>query len=809
VEEDRDRVGGSAPPGCYQVRLFGPFRVIAPDGSPATPASRKARALLAHLIVVDVEAVSRERLAGLLWGERNEEQARASLRQSLYEMRSLTASPHPLVTIDRARIGVTAGRVFSDLDRLRGLGAGHDAAALAAAIGERPPDLLEDLEGLDPGFDEWLAAERIQRHGERRRIALEVGGRALAAGDGAGAHRLAACLLCADPTDEAAARLAMAASHLQGDHDGLRQTYARLVEALRRDVEAAPSDATDALRRTLADSSAVAPTTVTTTATATATVTAPSAAATAVRRLASFAVARRRWLGGATLLLVAALAVARLLPDPQAGRRLLLVQPLVAPADDPLALELGKGLASDLARMIVGNDQRLSVVEPDDVSGSAWRRAQFVVTGSARSAGGLLQVDLKLLERDDSVILWSRSFARPAGELVALREQIASKLADVTICGLGGRNPSLAELGTETLRLYLGACEHKHDDWSESAKLLTQVVQRQPGFAHGWAMLAAGTTAAAYMRPNETAALHRQADGYAARALALDPHDGEAYYARAETLPGLDRWAQRMTVLQAGHAVDPTNAPTNAAMSHSLAGVGRWKEAIAFAQQGEDADPFSPGQATQLMQLLGFGPDPGDAGAIMERARRRFPNVAYVTDAELAVAGLVGDPRRAARLLADPDRPTQLPADRVEVWHALIDARADRTPAHLAAAVRAVLESAGRSPSADLSVVEKLVVLGRVDDAFRIAATVDAGRVQSGDDDSARLFRSDMAPFRADARFIPFAARFGLVAIWQRSDRWPDFCGEPALPYDCRTQAGRVTAEPPLPDGAGVQAARR
>jgi DNA-binding winged helix-turn-helix (wHTH) protein len=48
---------------------------------------RKSAALLAYLALSDSGQETRERLVGLLWSETEEEKARASLRQSLHEIR--------------------------------------------------------------------------------------------------------------------------------------------------------------------------------------------------------------------------------------------------------------------------------------------------------------------------------------------------------------------------------------------------------------------------------------------------------------------------------------------------------------------------------------------------------------------------------------------------------------------------------------------------------------------------------------------------------------------------------------------------
>lgn len=48
------------------------------------------------------------------------------------------------------------------------------------------------------------------------------------------------------------------------------------------------------------------------------------------------------------------------------------------------------------------------------------------------------------------------------------------------------------------------------------------------------------------------------------------------------------------------------------------------------------------------------------------------------------------------------------------------------------------------------------------------------------------LFRPWMANARRDTRFIRLTQRVGLLDYWEKSGKWPDFCTEPDMPYDCK-----------------------
>ena len=55
-------------------------------------------------------------------------------------------------------------------------------------------------------------------------------------------------------------------------------------------------------------------------------------------------------------------------------------------------------------------------------------------------------------------------------------------------------------------------------------------------------------------------------------------------------------------------------------------------------------------------------------------------------------------------------------------------------------------------------------------------------------------FRPTMKAFRNDPRFMLLAKRSGLLAYWQESGHWPDYCFEPGLPYDCKKEAAKLLA---------------
>ena len=92
---------------------------------------RKTRALLAFLGCEAGKYHGRDRLIGLLWGERSENQARQSLRHALTDLRK--AVPGDFLQADREQVCLDAS-FPSDLAEFRRLLAAGDGPSLGQAV---------------------------------------------------------------------------------------------------------------------------------------------------------------------------------------------------------------------------------------------------------------------------------------------------------------------------------------------------------------------------------------------------------------------------------------------------------------------------------------------------------------------------------------------------------------------------------------------------------------------------------------------------------------------------------------------------
>ena len=120
-------------------------------GRSVLPRVRKTRAVLAVLALAAPRPVPRALLISLLWSRREPQHAKASLRQALHDLQDeLGPLAGALLDIDRGQVALRDDCIEVDI-RTRGEGREQH---------EQASRLLEDLGGIDPAFDQWLAGER-------------------------------------------------------------------------------------------------------------------------------------------------------------------------------------------------------------------------------------------------------------------------------------------------------------------------------------------------------------------------------------------------------------------------------------------------------------------------------------------------------------------------------------------------------------------------------------------------------------------------------------------------------------------------
>jgi predicted ATPase len=228
------------------VKLLGQFSVHL-DDRPIEVPSRPAQTLFAYLTLHPGTAFRREMLAGLIWPDANESNARSNLRHALWRIRKA--------------LGEQTGQDYFPADDLTlaftlDPGCWIDAVLLGSKAGPTSPTLEEQVAAyqgeLLPGFyDDWITVER-----ERLQSAFE--------------NKIEALIdrLCYEKhwpdviewaehwikfgtAPEPAYRALMTAHARSGHKAKVKEAYQRCVEALQREFGVEPSEETQELYQQL------------------------------------------------------------------------------------------------------------------------------------------------------------------------------------------------------------------------------------------------------------------------------------------------------------------------------------------------------------------------------------------------------------------------------------------------------------------------------------------------------------------------------------------------------------------------------
>src|SRR5215469_4097845 len=220
------------------VCALGGFSVRA-AGKPLIFPTKKSRGLLAYLALGQGQVYAREHLAGLLWGDSSDEQARHSLRQALSDLRKALPRARPEI-LRSDPDGVALNPTALDVAAFERFVAEGTPQALARAAELYRGALLQGLSFKEEPWEEWLRAER------ERLQELAVGAlkKLLAhhteTGAGEAAIQVARRLLMLDPHDEAVHRSLMRLYLGQGRRASALQQYQVCLQTLQRELGVEP-----------------------------------------------------------------------------------------------------------------------------------------------------------------------------------------------------------------------------------------------------------------------------------------------------------------------------------------------------------------------------------------------------------------------------------------------------------------------------------------------------------------------------------------------------------------------------------------
>jgi TolB-like protein len=540
-----------------RLALLGGFSLKGADGIELALSTRKDRLLLAFLALSGGQAHGRDRLAGLLWGDRGEIQARDSLRQSLASIRQAfrQAGIDP-VRGDRDSVGFDPSGIAVDALEL-------PAASLETAARLYAGDLLEGIDGITPEFEAWLRPER-QRLAD---LAVQVLDRDSAVCTAAAAIEAAIALgrrlLARDPLREAPYRALMRLHARRGERAEALKLYAVCRDVLRKELDVAPDSSTEELHRAIQADGAAQP-------------------APAVEQ-----------------------------GDRRAAERLsIAILPFTNMSGDPDQQYFSDGFTEDLITEL-SRFHSLTVVARN--SSFAYRGAidvrkvgrdlgvRFVVEGSVRRAGESIRISAQLLETDGGNHLWAERYDRPIGELFSVQDEVvqmivatvAARMEDAEIGGVRRRRTGNLAAYDCLLRGIEHARGYGADDNRKAHELFARALALDPDYALAHAYLAL-----ALMMEHEydqaPDAIKAQALESALKAVRLDPDDGRCRQFLSAIHLFRSEHDQGLFHIERSLAQNPNDAHALSQYGFALTQVGRAEEGVGWIRRAMRINPFHP-----------------------------------------------------------------------------------------------------------------------------------------------------------------------------------------------------------------------
>ncbi len=401
--------------------------------------------------------------------------------------------------------------------------------------------------------------------------------------------------------------------------------------------------------------------------------------------------------------------------------------------------------------------------QPVDIAVIAKRlNVSHVLEGSVRKSGNKVRVTAQLVDASDSRHLWSRTFDRELGQVLALQEEIAGEVADVLHVSLGSRlsraNGPAGTPGVYDQFLVARFFYNRYGpgDMRRAAEHYGRVLRGDPGYAPAWAGLAGVYARLIADREIDPEVGRSAADEAALRALSLDPGLAEAHARVARYYYWRHEQSKAEEHLRKARQVEPNNALVLAVSAGYAARQGRTGEAIELQRQAAKVDPLAP---TNRLNLAAYLLADGRLQAA-EQELRALLEMYAIPHAELMLANALILQGRHDEALELVERAPD--SEDTQAARAMIRSAQGREE-EAAVAMRLLMSTQGTAAALRLADVH--AYRGEVDAAFEVLANT--AEVIEGDEQfsAERIELSQfrwspfLRPLRDDPRWQPLMAK--------------------------------------------------
>jgi len=617
---------------ALRLTLLGGFALRDSAGDEIVVRNRKLQGLIAYLALNRDRRHGRDALAGLLWGDRFDAQARQSLRQALTAFRHLPgAETADALDSDDETVALNAGAISIDVADFERLAHNGDPERAVALYGG---DFLAGIDMRAEHFDVWAADERLRLRDLACETWERLAERRLGAGDPEAAVEAAKRLVALEPLRESGQRMLMRAYVRAGRRSDAIQQYQTVTGLLRRELDVAPDPETTALYERI-----------------------------------------RQGRGGAELDGAPAGrtgAETRALPDKPS----IAVLPFDNLSGDPEQAYFADGIAEDLITAL-SRIRWFFVIARSSSFAYKGRNAdvravardlgvRYVVGGSVRKTGDRIRLTAHLVDGVDGRQLWAERYDRDIEDIFALQDALTETI-------VGAIEPKLSKAEQERARLKKPGTVGLWDIYQQGMSALHQltvaslpeaeacfrrVAEADPGFAAAYS----GLAEASYYKlvlgfTDGPDATRRAALEAGLRAVACDREDSGTHCALGRAYTLNRSFDEAIRELQAAIEINPSNALAHYALGAAYVFSGRPEPSLGPLDNAIRLSPHDANMGSFCVRMAQAHLYLHDYETAIDWARRslQFPNFQWsryvVLISALGHLGRVEEARPARKAL--------------------------------------------------------------------------------------------------------------------------------------------------------------
>ena len=235
-----------------------------------------------------------------------------------------------------------------------------------------------------------------------------------------------------------------------------------------------------------------------------------------------------------------------------------------------------------------------------------------VVTGRVTVRGNQLNIQADLMNVESGTQIWGNQYNRPASDLIAVQEQIASDILEKLRPRISGEDKKRATRryteNAEAYQVYLQGRYHWNKGTIEGYKKSIEYFQQAIGRDPKYALAYAGLADSHLLLGSYWVESLPEARSAAEQALAIDPSLAEAHIALGHIKMLLDwDWAAAEREFTQGISLNPSSALAHNQFAMFLAARGKVADAITEVRRAQDLDPMSSIVNSDLGWYLLYG----------------------------------------------------------------------------------------------------------------------------------------------------------------------------------------------------------